>query len=1107
MSGRKVTFQKLILEGFGPYREATEFIFSESINSFVAENESGKTTMSAGLIAVLFGLSHRQKTNTPFNLGNFRNWENPARCYGEIYFIAGSKYYQVARDFDTHRVELWSLGEDFTRKELLVEGQHNPDATKRLKKYEEKIRELLGLDSQGLFSDTFYVGQPLPEPDKISDELQGLLSGGKGTSFHLSLKRLQDNLKELTRFTGPNDRGVTPRNMGKDGLLEQMEEQIVQLAQQLEEGRLIADSLEETRKQLVSMDENYSKQKDELAKKERTRQAWSNWKLLQSEYRNAAIRRDKLKKAEKEAGALKEKIALLEGELEQKYPEFTGAPQDTAKMLEDLVWLDKQLQELDGAIHNLETSLQKNNASITELRDRIGKQYSGWEQLGADALAGLKIRRRYVETCQREWQQLEQGLADLKVINDELESTFMPFENASQEDLELIASYDRYNAKFSNTVEITEARWNSIKKQKNEFREAKSSFETRYIEIEKLPGNAGEIVSGKIAAMKEKGQLEEQEKRLSHKLVVPVWLRYSAMLLAAGLMGILVGTGNITITVLAVVAAALAAHWAATSIYNLIFSAKSRELARTQEKLQQCEEKIIALDNKLGSFANADEVELGRLIQLLDQYVEDKDRLTRDERNIPDDKQETIKREWEKAREEKELFGRSVAPFIKAFDDPPAAFDRWQSLKEEKGRLETSLDNLARETWGCDAETAATILPLSEGVAEHWQEAARFLLFAANPSKEQNMANLAEQLNALTETWWQQQEVITTQFAEIRNDIGDLEYELASDGKQLEAKRLKRRDIQNQKELVDEGIRQIVGANKNDAALALERWKNRQQVNGEIEVISRQLETLLDNNDVETIDQLQGTLSQMEDNVTTALLRWKEQIDQNPGLPGTDQADDLEQINNYLERIEKEIDQLDDKKNGLEQSRHTLMGKLATLEGQTPLNIAAAEIELAELTLQKGRLEIEADALEMAYKEMVASINEYRQTYRERLQKLTTDYCQAVSGMPHRHVELDENFNISIREGGRPCSLEQLSKGARDQLYLSLRFAVADLLAEEVKLPFIFDDSFTSTDTHRCENIRQILQQRAGERQFIILAHSDAYSAWGTPIKLGSAEC
>ncbi|MGI5883071.1 MAG: AAA family ATPase, partial [Dethiobacteria bacterium] len=81
MSGRKVTFQKLILEGFGPYREATEFIFSESINSFVAENESGKTTMSAGLIAVLFGLSHRQKTNTPFNLGNFRNWENPARCY------------------------------------------------------------------------------------------------------------------------------------------------------------------------------------------------------------------------------------------------------------------------------------------------------------------------------------------------------------------------------------------------------------------------------------------------------------------------------------------------------------------------------------------------------------------------------------------------------------------------------------------------------------------------------------------------------------------------------------------------------------------------------------------------------------------------------------------------------------------------------------------------------------------------------------------------------------------------------------------------------------------------------------------------------------------
>ena len=139
----------------------------------------------------------------------------------------------------------------------------------------------------------------------------------------------------------------------------------------------------------------------------------------------------------------------------------------------------------------------------------------------------------------------------------------------------------------------------------------------------------------------------------------------------------------------------------------------------------------------------------------------------------------------------------------------------------------------------------------------------------------------------------------------------------------------------------------------------------------------------------------------------------------------------------------------------------------------------------------------------MAHKEMEVAINDYRQTYKEHLEKQASFYCQAISGVPDRYIKFDEDFNISVREKGRLCSVEQLSKGARDQLYLSLRFAVADLLAEEIKLPLIFDDSFTSTDTHRCENIRQILQQQAKERQFIIMAHADTFSTWGNPIEHG----
>ncbi|NLZ28318.1 MAG: hypothetical protein GX887_05060, partial [Firmicutes bacterium] len=97
---------------------------------------------------------------------------------------------------------------------------------------------------------------------------------------------------------------------------------------------------------------------------------------------------------------------------------------------------------------------------------------------------------------------------------------------------------------------------------------------------------------------------------------------------------------------------------------------------------------------------------------------------------------------------------------------------------------------------------------------------------------------------------------------------------------------------------------------------------------------------------------------------------------------------------------------------------------------------------------------------------------------------------------------MDKGFNIGVIEDGRECSVEQLSKGARDQLYLSLRFALADMLAENMRLPLIFDDPFTGTDDERLENIRKILHRQKDERQFIILSHAKTFKGWGNPVKI-----
>ena len=95
-------------------------------------------------------------------------------------------------------------------------------------------------------------------------------------------KRLENSLKKLTRF-GPNDRGHCPQ-YEQDGLLEQIENRITELGQHIEDGKRVADSVEEVRN-------NWFMQKNITVKSSRKGKnpaGWSNWRLLQNEYFNAA---------------------------------------------------------------------------------------------------------------------------------------------------------------------------------------------------------------------------------------------------------------------------------------------------------------------------------------------------------------------------------------------------------------------------------------------------------------------------------------------------------------------------------------------------------------------------------------------------------------------------------------------------------------------------------------------------------------------------------------------------------------------------------------------------------------------------------------------------
>ena len=74
-------------------------------------------------------------------------------------------------------------------------------------------------------------------------------------------------------------------------------------------------------------------------------------------------------------------------------------------------------------------------------------------------------------------------------------------------------------------------------------------------------------------------------------------------------------------------------------------------------------------------------------------------------------------------------------------------------------------------------------------------------------------------------------------------------------------------------------------------------------------------------------------------------------------------------------------------------------------------------------------------------------------------------------------VESIDNIRYTVNE---------LSQGTIDQLYVALRLAISEIMSEKHGLPFVIDDAFVHFDSIRIKKMIAILQQ-VSEKQQVIL--------------------
>lgn len=105
------------------------------------------------------------------------------------------------------------------------------------------------------------------------------------------------------------------------------------------------------------------------------------------------------------------------------------------------------------------------------------------------------------------------------------------------------------------------------------------------------------------------------------------------------------------------------------------------------------------------------------------------------------------------------------------------------------------------------------------------------------------------------------------------------------------------------------------------------------------------------------------------------------------------------------------------------------------------------------------------------------------------LRKSISDNFSYLTGGRYCQVAMDEDMNITVVEKDnkeKNIELESLSGGTLDQLYLSLRVALGNILSGNQNIPLIFDDSFVQYDSKRLKNSMEMLAKESERRQIIL---------------------
>lgn len=132
------------------------------------------------------------------------------------------------------------------------------------------------------------------------------------------------------------------------------------------------------------------------------------------------------------------------------------------------------------------------------------------------------------------------------------------------------------------------------------------------------------------------------------------------------------------------------------------------------------------------------------------------------------------------------------------------------------------------------------------------------------------------------------------------------------------------------------------------------------------------------------------------------------------------------------------------------------------------------------------KLQILEKAVLLALQVHQETVEDLHRRFSPAITRQAQDYLQIMTGQRYNKILLNQSFVITAGKQDDMAlrDLNYRSDGTIDQIYLSVRLAVAKILSPDA--PMIFDDAFVRFDDERLENVLSLLQKISKSKQIIL---------------------